>query len=151
MDNIATPESIGHHHHPPKPVDPPISLEEAKDRAKRWSDLLGELPYFSGRYAQYKPKALFIPLPDLLALIEHHKKHDKHLSGIRVYFGLTEDTTPIYPDPPTFRMRGSIVAVGMDQKDIITKTGEGAENGIGDIYDFTAPCPDLCDTASPLF
>jgi len=151
MDNIATPDSINKHYQP-KPVDPPISLEEAQARAKRWSDLLGEIPYFTGPNAKYKPKALFIPLPDLLALIEHHKKHDKDLSGVRVYFGLTMDLTPIIPDPATYRMRGSIVAVGTDGKDIITKPGcDGSENGIGDIYDFTAPCPDLCDTASPLF
>lgn len=136
-------------HHEQK--DPPISLPDAIERGKKWAALLGELPYFSGNNAKYKPKALFIPYQDLKDLIEHHERNHHHVKGVRVYLGLVPNLTPIAPDPVTYDMRGSVVAVGPDGKDIIRTLGSNYAGDIGDIYDFTAPCPDVCDTSSPLF
>lgn len=149
MENSTTTQESKIHHH--KPAHPPISLEEALERGKRWSDVLGELKYFQGSYARYKPKALFIPYEDLKELIEHHEKHHKHVGGVRIYFGLVPSPLTIDPTPVSFDLRGSIVAVGKDGKDIIAAPGDENAEGIGEIYDFTAPCPDVCDVTSRLF
>lgn len=101
------------------------------------------------------PRAVLIPINDLLAIIEKYSTIDddgnvvNSLQGVRAYFAVKE-TDKDLPDDIT----ALIVPVDSEGNDLINdKSGVGLGDPDDDsgIYDFTKPCPDLCDPESPLF
>jgi hypothetical protein len=131
-----------------KPVNvPTIPLKAAKARVARFRE------QFKAVVAEPStPRAILIPINDLMAIIEKYSAIDEDgnvtnsLSGVRAYFAvkLTDESKP---DDVT----ALVVAVDKDGKDIIP-VGDGLEDGPdSEIYDFTKPCPDVCDPTSPLF
>ncbi|RZK26323.1 MAG: hypothetical protein EOO43_03160 [Flavobacterium sp.] len=98
------------------------------------------------------PRAVLIPIDDLLAIVEKYTKVDDEgnvvttLKGVRAYFDI-KLTDVNLPDPVT----ALVVPVDLKGNDLISVSdglGEGDDTGI---YDFTKPCPSECDPESPLF
>ena len=133
-----------------KPINvPTIPLKAAKSRVRRFREQMldAKVP------DENVPRAILIPIADLLAIIEKYSTVDENgdvvnsLKGVRAYFAV-KVTDKALPDDVT----ALIVAVDKNGKDIIPTH----ENGLGDeesseIYDFTTPCPSECDPTSPLF
>jgi hypothetical protein len=128
---------------------PTIPVSEAVDRVKRFRDqLINQVPEAN------IPRAVFIPIDDLLAIINNYDAVDANgveinsLSGVRAYFAVKDTDMDLADD-----ITAVIVPVDKLGKDIVQ---QGKGDGEGDdepssIYDFTQPCPDKCDPTSPLF
>lgn len=126
---------------------PTIPLSEAIDRVTRFRDqLINQVPDTN------IPRAILIPIDDLLAIVEKYATIDpdgnitSSLRGVRAYFAVKEGDQAL-PDDVT----ALIVPVDKAGNDIITypNTLQGTDDS--EIYDFTKPCPDVCDPESPLF
>lgn len=126
---------------------PTIPLSEAIDRVTRFRDqLINQVPDTN------IPRAILIPIDDLLAIVEKYATVDtdgnitSSLRGVRAYFAVKEGDQTL-PDDVT----ALIVPVDKAGNDIITypNTLQGTDDS--EIYDFTKPCPDVCDPESPLF
>ncbi|MDQ7949030.1 MAG: hypothetical protein REI93_09305 [Pedobacter sp.] len=99
------------------------------------------------------PRAVLIPINDLLAIVEKYSVVDddgnirNSLSGVRAYFAVKVTDTDL-PDDIT----ALIVPVDLKGNDICTnKVGVKDDGDDSEIYDFTKPCPDQCDPESPLY
>lgn len=134
-----------------KPINvPTIPLNEAIDRVT----LFREKMVKSAAIPESNiPRAILIPIADLLAIIQKYSSVDEEgnvvskLQGVRTYFAI-KATDQDLPDEVT----ALVVAVDKDGNDLInTKLGSGDDEEGSEIYDFTAPCPDVCDPESPLF
>ena len=130
---------------------PTISVNDAVDRVTRFRDqLLKQVPETN------IPRAVFIPISDLLAIINSYDilRADgttiNELQGVRAYFAVKEDDMNLDDD-----ITAVIVPVDKNGADIIYKNpgngGLGDDDDDTEIYDFTQPCPDKCDPKSPLF
>jgi hypothetical protein len=127
---------------------PTIPVDEAVDRVTRFRDqLIVQVPESN------IPRAVFIPINDLLAIIDSYNALGadgadvNKLSGVRAYFAVKETDADL-PDDVT----AVIVPVDKDGKDIIYQDGNGSgEDEKTEIYDFTQPCPSVCDPSSPLY
>ena len=128
---------------------PTIPLQEAIDRVSRFRDqLVDKVPEAN------IPRAVFIPIADLMAIINKFQDLDEQgnirnsLTGVRAYFAVKAGDEDL-PDDVT----ALIVPVDTKGADIVTSfVGlSGDEEDDSDIYDFTQPCPDKCDKTSPLF
>ncbi|MFN0257581.1 hypothetical protein [Pedobacter ureilyticus] len=127
---------------------PTVPLQEAIDRVTRFRDqLINQVPEAN------IPRAVFIPIADLMAIIEKFQDLDDQgnirnsLTGVRAYFAVKEGDQAL-PDDVT----ALIVPVDLGGSDIVAhNTGVEGEEDDSDIYDFTQPCPSKCDTESPLF
>ncbi|WAC40924.1 hypothetical protein [Pedobacter sp. SL55] len=126
---------------------PTVPLQEAVDRVTRFRDqLINQVPEAN------IPRAVFIPIADLMAIIEKFQDLDDHgnirnsLTGVRAYFAVKEGDQDL-PDDVT----ALIVPVDLAGADIVAHTTGLGEEEDSDIYDFTQPCPSKCDTTSPLF
>ncbi|MDQ8006592.1 MAG: hypothetical protein REI64_17445 [Pedobacter sp.] len=128
---------------------PTVPLQEAVDRVTRFrNQLINKVPEAN------IPRAVFIPIADLMAIIEKFQSLDDHgnirnsLTGVRAYFAVKEGDEDL-PDDVT----ALIVPVDLAGADIVAHTdGVGSdEEDDSDIYDFTQPCPVQCDNTSPLY
>lgn len=127
---------------------PTISVPEAKARVERFRKTLsGSIPEAN------IPRAVLIPIADILAIIDRYQFTDKdgntrnELQGVRAYFAIKEADESLPND-----VTALIVPVNLKGQDIInTNYTSGEEDVDTDIYDFTKPCPDVCDPESPLF
>lgn len=140
---------------------PRIPLAEAVSRAENWRNLVVNLPAENTSNAsgtnngidvskQRIFRAININITDVKDLMEDHPQ----AKSIRLYLSLQD---PDYP----YQITGMLVPVDANNHDMLTKksVSEGliSEGEIvnsaseSTIYDFTQPCPALCDTASPLF
>ncbi|MFN0293281.1 hypothetical protein [Pedobacter helvus] len=126
---------------------PTVPLQEAIDRVTRFRDqLINQVPEAN------IPRAVFIPIADLMAIIEKFQDLDEHgnirnsLTGVRAYFAVKESDQDL-PDDVT----ALIVPVDLAGADIVAHTNGLGEEEDSDIYDFTKPCPDSCDEESPLY
>ncbi|WP_343534747.1 hypothetical protein [Pedobacter sp.] len=132
------------------PEVPTVPLEEAIDRVTRFrNELINKVPEAN------IPRAVFIPIADLMAIIDKFQSLDDHgnirnsLTGVRAYFAIKESDKDL-PDSIT----ALIVPVDLAGADIVAHTNVGVggeEEDDSDIYDFTQPCPDKCDKSSPLY
>jgi len=128
---------------------PTVPLQEAIDRVTRFRDqLINQVPQAN------IPRAVFIPIADLMAIIDKFQDLDDNgnirnsLTGVRAYFAVKE-TDQDLPDDVT----ALIVPVDLAGSDIVAHTHGvgGDEEDDSDIYDFTQPCPAQCDVESPLY
>lgn len=128
---------------------PTVPLQEAIDRVTRFrNQLIDKVPETN------IPRAVFIPIADLMAIIEKFQSLDDHgnirnsLTGVRAYFAVKEGDEDLDDD-----VTALIVPVDLAGSDIVPHTDGlgGDEEDDSDIYDFTQPCPNKCDTSSPLF
>lgn len=133
-----------------KPINTPtIPVKMAKARVKRFREQFkADVPESN------IPRAILIPINDVLAIMEKYTVVDAEgqshisLSGLRAYFAVKLADQELDDD-----VTALIVAVDKHGKDIINTTEDelgGGDDG-SEIYDFTKPCPDVCDPESPLF
>jgi hypothetical protein len=135
-----------------KPINTPtIPVNMAKARVKRFREqLIDQVPESN------IPRAILIPIDDLMAIVEKYTVVDddgnitNSLSGVRAYFAVKVSDMDLDDD-----VTALIVAVDKEGKDLInTKKGlgnPGDDDDDSEIYDFTRPCPDICDVGSPLY
>jgi hypothetical protein len=84
-------------------------------------------------------RAFYIPIQDIIELAKMHEG----VEGVRAYLML--------PDPQQIAtVKVAIVPVTKDGKDILRKKSDTIDEQ-STIYDFTQPCPHLCDTGSDLY
>jgi hypothetical protein len=136
---------------------PRIPLAEAISRAENWRTLVGNIPAGNSSNAinstvpaQRIFRAISINITDVKDLMEDHP----NAKSIRLYLSIQN------PDFP-YQITGMLVPVDANNHDMLTmqtvSNGSSDENEIltsaaaSTIYDFTQPCPSLCDTQSPLF
>ncbi len=107
-----------------------ISLKTAKSWAKTWRNE-------ESTYNKYHEcRAFNIPKIDLQEVLA-----EDGVASVRAYLGVD----------PNGEEKLMIVGVNTQGKDMITVGSNGElEDGGGDIYDFTNPCPKNCDRDSPL-
>ncbi|HWW40958.1 hypothetical protein [Pedobacter sp.] len=148
---------------------PPINLELAKALTTRWRSYYADL---LRAYKNRDPKkkivinvtandqdvfrGFTIPLKDLkniVAAAENHNKKkknkDNQIDAVRGYLAM---------DAPSSEGRPGLVHILLlpvaGNKDV-THVSPTDEDGTGtlesSIYDFSAPCPDVCDVSSPLY
>lgn len=134
-----------------------VPLEEAQARIEKWLDNV--TPLFR-EDPNATPRALFIPMEDVKALLAEHP----HADGIRVYYGIKPPVTKLPPSveiPVSLEVCGLLVPVVQDDAGNHTDVLSGTINEDGtvskekedddNIYDFTTPCPVYCDKASKLY
>lgn len=132
---------------------PPVPLDQAIVMTNNWRNYYG---YITKTDPNNALKAFKIPLEDLKALVDMAKADD-NIDSVRAYLALSEDHVgntvnaqeihillvpvaknpailPPVPDPGIDILQASI-----------------AGKMVSTIMDFTTPCPELCDTHSPLF
>ncbi len=87
-------------------------------------------------------RAFNIPMQDIASLADFTK-----CNSVRAYLGMANGT-----DVSTLKL--VLVPVDTDNLDVLSievPDGSGGLVAQSSIYDFTTPCPQLCDIASPLF
>jgi hypothetical protein len=118
-----------------------ITLQTAKKWAKNWRDL-------ESTYNKYHEcRAFNIPKIDLQEVLA-----EDGVASVRAYLGVKETVNP-KTKKITYEEKLMIVGVDKNNKDMISTVSSSDVLGDGegdDIYDFTEPCPDLCDPNSPL-
>jgi hypothetical protein len=140
---------------------PRIPLAEAVSRAENWRNLVVKMPAESTSNVpgatngidvskQRIFRAININIADVKDLMQDHPQ----AKSIRLYLSLQD---PAFP----YQITGMLVPVDANNHDMLTKksVSEGLMNeseivnsaSDSTIYDFTQPCPALCDTSSPLF
>ncbi|WP_345949595.1 hypothetical protein ABDD95_22375 [Mucilaginibacter sp. PAMB04274] len=125
-----------------------IPVSKAIERTTNWRNFLKK--NLEEQESWKIPKAVYISKEDILDLAAACHA-DKSIAGVRAYFSLT------VPEEEKFRNEIKFVMVlvreeeGMPAgKDVIYLPG-GSSDDDSSVYDFTRPCPDFCDTTSPLF
>ncbi|PWG05701.1 hypothetical protein [Polaribacter aquimarinus] len=116
-----------------------ISLKTAKKWAKEWRD--DEASY--NKY--FECRAFNIPKKDLIEVLQ-----EDGVESVRAYIGVEKLKIE---GENVFIEKLMIVGVDKNGKDMLTLSSEDADvldpEG-GGIYDFTDPCPEVCDPKSPL-
>ena len=122
----------------PKPnLTNTISLKTAKNWTKRWREK--EKTY----NAHHDCRAFNIPLKDLKEVI-----NEDGVESVRGYIGVERQNIN---GENVFIEKLIIVGVNAAGKDMISSmNGEDLDQDSGFIYDFSRPCPNLCDPESPL-
>ena len=115
-----------------------ISLETAKKWAKEWREN-------ESSYNKYNDcRAFNIPKSDLVNVLK------ENIASVRGYIGVA---VFICPDTGEKIHMEKLMIVGVDEdgKDMISsKDGLTLDDKSELIYDFSDPCPNLCDPKSPL-
>lgn len=131
-----------------------ISEREAINRTIEWREFIRKnIPDESNE--QMIPRAVYISMDDIAALYNKYKDRAK---GVRAYFTKKDQPCEYPGDNPEHHHHHKqrpeisvvIVPVAYDDKDMITP-GLALQAGNSNVYDFTKPCPDLCDVSSPLY
>lgn len=126
------------------PIPLPTAIAEAGHWRTYCKKLLGDekLPVI---------KAFFVPLADLMEVVDLAKKDSGHeVAGLRLYFRLESEhktlkdikamaVPVVYTDDPECL------------KDWVELQNTDSAAGSSLVFDFTKPCPTECDKQSPLF
>ena len=128
-----------------------IKLKKAVRETEHWRNFLKYL--LSEHHSKLITKGVYISKADIDGLAKICQGNDA-IMGVRAYFTLEHDheTWP-YDNMVKFIMVPVESVKGYKHgKDIPIKIMGDADNlEDSNIYDFTMPCPDSCDTSSPLF
>ncbi|MCJ8210725.1 hypothetical protein MUY27_13490 [Mucilaginibacter sp. RS28] len=129
-----------------------IPVEEAIQEAQNWRDFIG--PQVSASSQPKIPKAVYISRDDIMALAKEFQNNE-NLVGTRAYFTLK------YPWSEDIKNEIKFVLVpvaaeegypaGKDMLYIPDAKEYGGGPAESDLYDFTKPCPDYCDTQSAMY
>ncbi|RAJ29248.1 hypothetical protein [Pedobacter cryoconitis] len=143
-------------------VPPTIPLSVAIARASSWRKMItslpeeSKLPYTNAACDSVAPlipsqlifRAININMRDIDLLKQEHPD----ASSVRLYMSIPD------PDFP-FQICGMLVPVDAQNNDMLTRSGDANTSkedmlnneAYSTVYDFTQPCPTLCNTTSPLF
>ncbi|MBE5318671.1 hypothetical protein IM793_05865 [Pedobacter sp. MR2016-19] len=119
--------------------DTKISLKEAKERVRRWLQAISLIPQFKDE-PETMPRAIFISIND----IDQLKKDYPNTLGIRLYFGLKGEGQATVND-----LSGLLVPVFYKGEAIDPIENDTTKKDLF-VYDFTTPCPPVCDRTSEL-
>lgn len=141
---------------------PTIPLSVAIERATSWRKMITSLPEESKLPqtnaacdsvgplipSQLIFRAININMRDIDLLKQEHPD----ASSVRLYMSIPD------PDFP-FQICGMLVPVDAQNNDMLTRPGDAnttkeemlKNKQYSTVYDFTQPCPTLCNTMSPLF
>jgi hypothetical protein len=112
-----------------------IPLKTAQKWAKRWRKL-------EGKYNKHhRLEAFLIPKIDLLEVLA------EGVDAVRAYIGVDNEGVE------KLMLVGTKLnpVTGIYEDMITTKTDDSNGAGVGNIYDFTNPCPPASDPGSPMF
>jgi hypothetical protein len=123
-----------------------IPSEEAVFRTTQWRSLYMQKMKCEEKHVL---KAFLIPIEDIIELYNFYKEHtDLNITGVRGYIG----HNPLGPVTEDLDVDMLLVPVTADGKDVTEVPPGLAETGAtSTIYDFTNPCPTVCDTTSILY
>ena len=103
------------------------------------------------------PKAVYVSRTDIMDMAKQCEE-DESIVGMRAYFTLNNEFTENVKNEVKFLM---VLVRASDKKpygdDVLYAPADTDSNGTADIagnsnvYDFSRPCPDVCDSESPLF
>ncbi|TDW96103.1 hypothetical protein [Dinghuibacter silviterrae] len=133
---------------PPAFLQNSVPVDEAVVRTTNWRHL-----YKDAIKCEEKDilRAFYIPIEDIICLYEFYQQYQVEVKGVRGYFGHNPNM-PI--DPTIYETEMLLCPVDQNGCDILTAPPSMVAV-LGDssstIYDFTAPCPVNCDTASVLY
>lgn len=122
-----------------KPPVAPIPLPEAETYTENWRTFNSTTMLGDTQLSSYLANAFTFDLADVNAIMS-----EAGISQVRIYFGYDS------PEPTagtTMPMKVMLVGVDAEGNDIIYSTEASTNSGI---YDFAVPCPNYCDTSSPL-
>ena len=137
----------GHHHHHHHIDHHSISETEAVERTTAWRTFIKK--NVPGEEDEIMiPRAVYISMEDIKELYEKHKDN---AVGARAYFTYKEQ--PVIGGPgPVMKPEISVILVPVNMLDQDMLSGDlSLPAGRSYIYDFTKPCPDMCDVKSPLY
>jgi hypothetical protein len=133
-----------------------IPLQTGIDRTAYWRE------YYKNYFPPFPPspdgilRGFFIPLEDLQNLLTYHNQ-DPMMCGVRVYLSLENGGDYASADVllvPVVKTNDDPPGPTNTQDLLIplpcAQTAADSEE-LYSIYDFTRPCPDICDINSPLF
>lgn len=137
----------GHHYHHHHIDHHTISELEAVERTTAWRAFIKK--HVPGEDdVTMIPRAVYISMEDIKELYEKHKDH---AVGARAYFTFKEQPVIDAPEP-SVKPEISVILVPVNIKDEDMLSSDlSLPAGRSYIYDFTKPCPDLCDVNSPLY
>ncbi len=127
-----------------------IPVPEAIERTTNWRN------FMKGKTAEEDekmvPKAVYISKQDIIAMAKQCEADDS-IAGVRAYFTLNNEAAEAIKNEVTFVM---VLVRASDSKpygeDVLRMPdNDDAFAGDSNIYDFTRPCPTVCDVTSPLF
>jgi hypothetical protein len=125
--------------------DKTISLEIAKSRVAWWLETAAGMPQFKDNPKDI-PRAIFISMDD----IDQLKSAAPTAVGIRVYFGLKGGLKPL--NPTVADLDGLIIAVLPKLNGSVDPIeNDTAGTTTLSVYDFTSPCPPVCNLISELY
>jgi hypothetical protein len=140
-------QDYGHSHHRYDIDNNTISEIEAVERTTAWRAFVQKNVPGEDDVAMI-PRAVYISMEDIKELYEKHKDH---AVGARAYFTFKEQPVIDAPEP-SVKPEISVILVPVNIKDEDMLSSDlSLPAGRSYIYDFTKPCPDLCDVNSPLY
>ncbi|SCC48757.1 hypothetical protein GA0116948_110127 [Chitinophaga costaii] len=138
-----------------KDTPPTIPVGEAMARAYQWRQLVQSIYTGTADAATHTPvpsqcifRAIHIDMDDIIFLREQHPD----AKSIRVYLSIADPSLQL-------QITGMLVPVDYNNRDMIyTQTPDARpesalrqDASVSTVYDFTQPCPTLCDPQSLLF
>jgi hypothetical protein len=128
-----------------------IPVETAIERTTNWRDFMKDKT--DTKEARKIPKAVYMSRTDLMDMAKQCEADDS-IVGMRAYFTINREFTENIKNEIRFIMvlvrENANKPFGDDV--LYAPTPEGTVGGeSSNVYDFTKPCPDVCDPESPLY
>jgi len=121
----------------PRPMQPlALTLKDAIAWTNNWRSV---------RHKEESMAKAFLFHPDELAVLIKQPG----VVQVRFYLGLAPDDNGV--------LKSKLICVGVNDKgkDMVPPLDPGSSNAdegsVGEIFDFSHPCPDACDESSPLY
>ena len=135
----------------PKETKVIISVPEAIEKTTNWRNFMESKTSDTRRI----PKAVYISKEDITDMANQCEA-DPTIAGVRAYFTLDSEAAEEVKNMVTFVMvlvrESDVKPFGDDVLYASDGTGVGGNvGGNSNVYDYTQPCPDVCDPNSPLF
>ncbi len=131
-----------------------ISVPEAIEKTTNWRNFMKSKT--AEEDARRIPKAVYISKQDITDMAKQCEADDT-IAGVRAYFTLESEAAEAVKNMVTFVM---VLVRVSDKKpfgdDVLYMSESiggvgGNVGGNSNVYDYTQPCPDICDPDSPLF
>lgn len=132
-----------------------IPVPTAIERTTNWRNFMKNNTPVADAYKI--PKAVYISRADIVDMAKQCEA-DESIAGMRAYFTLNNEFSENIKNEVKFVM----VLVRLSDKkpygdDVLYAPADNNSDGTAglagnsNVYDFTRPCPDVCDSESPLF
>ncbi len=128
-----------------------IPVDTAIKRTENWRNFMKDKSATSD--ARKIPKAVYISKADIVDMAKQCEADDS-IAGVRAYFTLNNEFAENIKNEVRFVM---VLVRVSDTKpfgeDVLyaPASGDGVGGEPSNVYDYTKPCPDCCDTDSPLY